>query len=163
MFLARVFFAADGFDDMLAIEDTDQAVNSGFIGQKLGLVTLYEATGDDDALAPAVFFHLDGVADFRHRLGFRGFEKTAGVDDDGVGIGGVGGDGEAIHRQQAEHPLAIDEVLRATKTDEGDRFDFFRTVLFGNGMNGGLFGHGKLRNTARRSTDGVGYGNDIGE
>ena len=48
--------------------------------------------------------------------------------------GGVGRDGQAVLGEQAEHPLAVDEVLRAAEADEGDGFD----VLAFLGMASGL-------------------------
>ena len=145
MFLARVFFAADGFYDMLAIEDTDEAVDSGFIGEQLGLVTLHETAGNDYALALAVLLHLNGIADFGHRFGLRRLQKATGIDDDGVSVGCVVRDCQPVHCEQPEHPLAVDEVLRTTETDESDSLNLFRTLGFNDRLDTGLFGHGKLR------------------
>ena len=56
-------------------------------------------------------------------------DEGAGVDDDHVGVVGVGGDLVPRVAREAEHHLAVDEVLRAT---EGDKADFHRpaTIKF---------------------------------
>ena len=64
MVLARVFFSADGIDDVLAIEDADQAIDARFVGQEFGLVPLNQATGDDHPLALSVVFELHRIANW---------------------------------------------------------------------------------------------------
>ena len=55
---AGIFFSSDGFDDVFAVEDTDQAVDAGGIVQQFGFVALDQATGDDNALAVAGVFQV---------------------------------------------------------------------------------------------------------
>ena len=64
MLLPGIFLAADGFDDVLAIEHADQTVDLRDVVQQLGLMSLDEAAGDDDALAFARSFSV------RPRVGF---------------------------------------------------------------------------------------------
>jgi hypothetical protein len=100
--------SADGLDDVLAIENADQAVDSRGFGQEIGLVALNEAPGDHYAAAISGFLELDGLVDFPHGFFLGGGEESAGVDDDGVGLGWVAGDGQAVGGEEAEHALAID-------------------------------------------------------
>jgi len=68
-----------------------------------------EASGDDDA--PVLGQRLaDGV----ERLGDRGVDEAAGVDDDEVGAGVVGRGGVALGAQLREDALGVDERLRTT-------------------------------------------------
>ena len=46
-------------------------------------------------------------------------DEAAGVDDDEIGPVGLVHQLVAVELQQAEHPLAVDEVLRAAEADEG--------------------------------------------
>jgi len=47
-------------------------------------------------------------------------EERAGVDDDDVGLFGLGDEGHAGLLEVADHDLAIDEIFRATEGDETD-------------------------------------------
>ena len=98
-------------------------------------MALDEAAGDDDAFALASGFLLDGLVDFAEGFILGGFEEAAGVDDDGIGLIGVGGDGQAILGEEAEHALGVHEVFRAAEADEGDGVD-------GGGFAADLLRHG---------------------
>ncbi len=98
--LPRVLFTPDGFDDVLAIEHSDEAIDARRIVQQLGLVPLHEATGDHDALDLAGFLQLDRVADLLQALVLRRFKKPAGVDDNRVGRFRVRRDRQAVLREQ---------------------------------------------------------------
>jgi hypothetical protein len=124
MLLAGIFLSVYGLDDVLAIEDAHQAIDSRNVGKKFGLVTLHETPGNHNAFTAAGRFLRDGLADGLQGLGPRSFEKSAGIYDDGIGLGGVGGDGQAILRQQSEHALAVHKVLGATETYKRDRSYF---------------------------------------
>ena len=56
----------------------------------------------------------------RERLLPGRLDEPAGVDDDDVGPVGVGREGVAVLGELAEHPLGIDDVLRAAEADEGE-------------------------------------------
>jgi hypothetical protein len=64
------------------------------------------------ALQPAINFILRHVRHGAQALFDSRTQKAARVDDNGVGVGGVGGDVVARALQQAQHHFAIDEVLR---------------------------------------------------
>jgi hypothetical protein len=84
------------------------------------LVALGHAAGDDELLALlaggglAVAHLVDGF----ESLVLRGVDEGAGVDDDDVRLGGVGGHGHPGLGQVADHDLGVDQVLGAAKGDE---------------------------------------------
>ena len=113
-----------------------EPIDPRLLGQELGLVPLDEAAGDDHPAALSVVLEPHGVLDLGHRLGLGGLEEAAGVNDDRVRRRRVRRDRQSILGQQAEHPLAVDEVLGAAEADEGDGLDrlvgrFFDLLLFG--------------------------------
>ena len=78
-------------------------------------LTFGQAAGDDHGAhlaGPLAFEHLLDHAD---RFLAGRVDEAAGVDHDEVGRLGIGNDGEPVLSEQAEHPLGIDQVLRATK------------------------------------------------
>ena len=102
--------------------------------EQFGLVTLDQTAGDDDALALPGLLQLQRVTNLLERLVLRRFQKPAGVDDDRIGAGGVGRDGQAILGQQAEHALGVDKVLRTAQADEGNGPD--RVLALGHRKSG---------------------------
>ena len=70
---------------------------------------------------------LMGCKDVGDRFFLRGVDECAGVDDDDVGIRRIGHDLHSGLVQMADHDLAIDEILDATKRDQTDR-DHWRTI-----------------------------------
>ena len=74
-----------------------------------------EAAGDDHLAVLGQRF-----ADRVERLGDRGVDEAAGVDDDEVGAVVVGRDRVALGAQLREDLLGIDERLRAAERDEAD-------------------------------------------
>jgi hypothetical protein len=131
---ARVRLPADGFDDVLAVEHADEAIDARRVVQELRLVPLHETAGDDNPLALSRRLQLDGLADLLERFVLRRLEEAAGVDDDRVGAAGVGRDRQPVLGEEAEHPLAVDEVLRTAEADERDGTD--RLGLGRSGHNG---------------------------
>ncbi len=75
---------------------------------------------------------VEHLADHAERLLPGGVDEPAGVDDDQVGLLGVGDEHVAVLRQQAEHPLGVDQVLRAAEAHEGER-SFHRQIIIHNG------------------------------
>ena len=120
--------ADEHIDDVLAIEHADQAIDFGNFAQELRLVPLHQTPRDDHPLALPVFLELDRIANGSERLGFRRFEESASVDDDGVGARGVVRDRQPVVGEQSEHALAVHEVLRTAEADERDRTNGGRTL-----------------------------------
>ncbi len=83
--------------------------------------------GDEFGVGPKAAGH-DDAAVFGQSLAdrFQGFrpwrtvEKTAGVDDDGIGTGIVGADRIAFGAQAGQDAFAIDQRLGAAKADHAD-------------------------------------------
>jgi hypothetical protein len=127
--LARDDGRANGFHDLVAVEDADHRVDAGGPFEHLGAVALDEAPRDDDAADLAAVLGGDGVLDDAQALILRSFEEPAGVDDDRVGPAeiapfGVDRNGhDSGLSQTAEHFLGVDEVLGAAQADESDGFD----------------------------------------
>ena len=120
MLLPRVFLAMHGFDDVLAIEYTHEAIDARFLGEELGLMPLHQAAGDDQLAGTAnllVFSHFEDGVD-RFLLG--GVDETAGVDHQDVGLVGLMRQLVASGDQLAHHDFAVDEILGATQTDKTD-------------------------------------------
>ena len=78
-------------------------------------------------LQPLVLVHFEDVAD---RLLLGRVDERAGVDDDHVGLFGLGNHHHARLMQMAHHDLAIDEIFGASEGDEAD-FDHDETVATG--------------------------------
>ena len=79
---------------------------------------LGQAAGDDHAAQLAAALELEHFVDRGERFLPGRLDEPAGVDDDEIGPARVVHQLVAVELQQAEHPLAIDEVLRAAEADE---------------------------------------------
>ena len=102
--------------DLLAAEDADDLVDLGHLFEQHLLLPLGQAAGDDHAL------DLARPASARASRGSRRSDscRAASMNPqvltiDQVGLLGVGHERVAVLRQQAEHPLGIDEVLRDSR------------------------------------------------
>ncbi len=108
---------------------TDEGVHLRHLCHQLLGKPLGHAPGDDQPLAcpsaqPALLVRLEDRFD---GLLLRRINKRAGVDDQHVGLLGIGGDLHPALDDAAEHHLRVHEVLRTTEADDPD-FDllFFR-------------------------------------
>ncbi len=61
MLLSGIRLSTHGLDDVLAIEDADQAVDAGGFVEQAGLVALHEAPRHDHPLALAAGLQIDRV------------------------------------------------------------------------------------------------------
>ena len=95
---------------------TDDRIDLRDERPQLLTVSLREAPGDDEplivALRRCVFENHVG------RLGLRRIDERARIDDDRVGIGGIGDEFPALEAERPDHHFGIDEVLRASQTDK---------------------------------------------
>lgn len=102
--------------DMGYLIDSHESVDFGeqfweFVAKALG-----HASGNNDGLTAVI-----GIADGgRFEDGIDGFllggvDEGAGIDDDGVGVGGFVGDFEALLEEGAEHDFGINQIFRATE------------------------------------------------
>src|SRR5262249_11217959 len=102
----------------LAAEDANDVVNAGHFLEEFFALALGEAAGDDDGADAALLLERQHLADDGQRLLAGRLDEAAGVDDDGGGAVGVGGQRVAVLGQLAEHALGVDEVLGAAQADE---------------------------------------------
>ncbi len=91
---------------------------SGRDSSKRFFLSFGEAAGDDDAAQFAAAFQFEHFVDRGERLCPGGLDETARVDDGEVGAARVVHQFVTIELQQAEHPLAVDEVLRTAEADK---------------------------------------------
>ena len=106
------------FRDVLATEDSDQVVDIGARLQQGIFLTFSEAARHDHAAQFALAFQVEHLVDRSKRFRSRSFNETARVDDSEVGAARLVHELVTIKLQQAEHALAVDEVLRAAKADK---------------------------------------------
>ena len=100
----------------------DYGVDFGDVFADLVAVALDEAAGDDELLGAAsvgllVLHHLEDGVD---GLLLGGVDEAAGVDDEDLGVFGVGGELAAGGVEEAHHDLGVDEVFGAAEGDEAD-------------------------------------------
>ena len=93
-------------------------VDLGDLLLQLVAVPLGEAAGDDQPRAVAVALVLRHLEDRVDRFLLGRVDERARVDDEHLGVAGVGGDLVPRVAREAEHHLAVDEVLRAAEGDE---------------------------------------------
>ncbi len=104
--------------DLLATEDADQVVDlRARIEQRL-VLPLGEAARDDHAAKFAAAFEVEHLVDGGERFLPGRLDEPARVDDGEVGAARIVDQLVAVELQQAEHPLAVDQVLGAAKADE---------------------------------------------
>ena len=80
-----------------------------------------QAAGDDDPLEQARPLAVEHLVDHAQRFLPGRVDEAAGVDDDQVGLLRVRDQDVAILREEAEHPLGVDQVLGATQAHETRR------------------------------------------
>ena len=78
---------------------------------QLRAVALRQATRDDEQLTAPLALRV--LQDDVGRLFFGGIDERAGVDDDRLGVAGIGREGPAVRRESAQHDFAVDEIFCA--------------------------------------------------
>ena len=113
---------ARGGEDGFKLAGADDCVDLGDVLLDLVAVALDQAAGDDEALgfAAVLLLVLDHLEDGVDGLLLGGVDEAAGVDDEDLGVFGVGGELAAGVVEQAHHDLGVDEVLGAAEGDEAD-------------------------------------------
>ena len=111
---------AHSVHDVVTIKDTNHGVDTRCPLQHLGAVALHKAASHDDALHSASAFTFECFLNDFQTFVLGRFQKSTGVDDDGVGCIVVGDQLDAASGQDAEHLLAVNKVLRAAEADECD-------------------------------------------
>jgi len=103
---------------MFAAEYTDQVIDVGARIEQGLFLPFREAAGYDHTAQFALSFQIEHFVDRGKRFGPGRFDESACVDDGEVGTLWIVHQLIAIKLQQAEHALAVDEVLRAAKADK---------------------------------------------
>ena len=111
---------AGGGEDVFELAGADDGVDLGDVFLDFVAVAFDEAAGDDDLPSAAFGLVRDHLEDGVYGLLLGGVDKGAGVDDDDLGVGGVGGELGAVVVEQAHHDLGVDEVFGAAERDEAD-------------------------------------------
>ena len=107
--------------DLVPREDADHGIHSGQFGEQRLLLPLGETAGHDHAAGAARPLQVEHLVDRRIRLLAGGVDEGAGVHDHDVGALRLADELPAVLAEQAEHPLAVDEVLRAAEAHHGKR------------------------------------------
>ena len=107
------------FRHLLAAEHADDVIDLRALVEQRLFLALGQAAGNDHAPRAAAAFQLEHFVDRRIRFLAGPFDEPAGVDDDEIGPLRLVDQPVAVQLQQAEHPLAVDQILRAAEADEG--------------------------------------------
>ncbi len=117
-------------DDVRNLGDLVNAHEGVHLGQEPGQFVaepLRQAAGNNEALA-AILCRADlgGFEDGVHAFLLGRVNEGAGVDDDGVGLGGIVGDLHAVLEQGAEHDFGVHQVFGAAERNQAhaQRADF---------------------------------------
>ena len=110
-----------GAGHLVAREDADRGVDARPLREQGLLLPLGEAAGDDHAAGGARPLEREHLVDHPVRLLPRRLEERARVHDHEVGAPRLRDELPAVVPQEAEHALAVDEVLRTAEADEGER------------------------------------------
>ena len=97
----------------------DEVIDLRILNEQIFLLPFSEATRNNHPASLSLFLQIEHFLDRPERLLPRRFDEAARVDHDEVGPFGLAHELIAIELQQAEHPLAIDKIFRATEADEG--------------------------------------------
>jgi hypothetical protein len=89
--------------------------------EQLLFLALGQTSGDNDATGASDFLLFQHFTKGGARLGPRTLDKAASVDDDEIGPLRLADKFIAIELEQAQHPLAVNEIFRAAETDKGVR------------------------------------------
>ena len=111
---------SQGTDDLRDLAGAEDGVDFRNLGLQLVAIPLRQAAGHDQPLQRSGLLQLGDLEDRVHRLLFRAVDERARVDDDDVGLLGARREGVPRLFREAEHDLAVDEILR---TAEGDKTD----------------------------------------
>ena len=133
-----------GFGDLI---ETDEGVHFGKFADEVAGKALGKASADDDfgIRALALVALAGGFQNGVDGLLFSGIDESAGVHDEDIRFGGVGGDFKSLGFCGAEHDFGIDEIFGAAEANHTNpaRGDFSR------GIHCGRFGRGEGSNGGR--------------
>ena len=110
----------DRFEDLRHLSGPEQRVDLGNLLAQFVAIPLGETAGDDQPLAGALVLERRHLEDGVDRFFLRVVDEGAGVHDEDVGLVRVRRDLVTRVAGDAQHHLAVDEVLR---TAEGEKAD----------------------------------------
>ena len=96
------------------------ASTSGNLGADVIAVAFDQASGNDELLCTAGGFEASHFQDSVDRFLLGGVNEGAGIDDEDVGLPGIGGEAGAGLLQQAHHDFAIHQIFGAAEADKAD-------------------------------------------
>src|SRR3989449_8872150 len=111
---------ADEVHDPLESRGPEDRVHLRHRSHDLAAVALSEAARDDERAAAPRLLEPRQLEDRVHRLLARTVDEGARVDDEALGLLGLGREGEAGLGEHAEHQLGVDLVLGAAEGREMD-------------------------------------------
>lgn len=115
----------DSVHDVVQTADAEHRVHLGEFGEDFLAVAFRQASGNDDRLQVSVLFEPCDVENVVYGFFFRAFDEGAGIDDDDIRFGVLGGDFVSRLDDLVKHDLGIQLVLGAT---EGNKTDFHRDL-----------------------------------
>ena len=107
--------------DLVPREDADHGIDPRQFGEQRLLLPLGQAAGHDHAPRTAGPLQVEHLVDCGVRLLAGCVDESARVHDHDVGALRFADELPAVLAEQAEHPLAVDEVLRAAEAHHGKR------------------------------------------
>ena len=102
--------------------ESDEGVHFREFADEVGRESLGKAAADDDFSigALALVALAGGFQNGIDRFLFRGIDESAGVHDEYIRFGGVGGDFESLGFCGAEHDLGVDKIFSAAEADHAN-------------------------------------------
>jgi hypothetical protein len=111
-----------GRHDIGEIAQPQPGIDGGVSLRQFGLIPFHIAACGYDPDLRIHLLHLEGSPEGLFRLLPRGLDKSAGIDDDDVGILLLFGETVAGLGQAPQHDLAVHKILGAPEGDKGDCF-----------------------------------------
>ena len=110
----------------LDLIEAKEGVDFGKLGGEIGGVTLREAPSDNKLLSGLGTMESTAVCleDCTDALLLGGINEAARINQNHIGIVGLGGELIAVEFGIAEHDLGIDEIFGAAKADKADLAGF---------------------------------------
>ena len=108
----------DCLENLRHFPGPQHGVNLGNLAPELVAIALGQAAGDDEARAPAIALLRGHLEDGVDRFLLGGIDEGARVDDEHLGVRGVGRNLVAGLAGHAQHHLAVDEVLGTAEAEK---------------------------------------------
>ena len=110
----------DKADDFVEFVGADERVNFWKLVQNLASIAFHHASGDDEFLRATGLFEASHLDDGVDRFLLGRVDKAASVDDNNVSFARRRCEFMPVCGKLTHHDFCVDEVFRATETDESD-------------------------------------------